>query len=140
VLFRSKYDAAVAKWNSEALAAEQKFREISDQYRASREAAQVELDTRRVVHEKDLASVRAAAAADVKRLRDAFANAASHSGSSAANSAPASTDDCPALAGRLLGEVLQTTAELADDAERNADAYRALRSAWPTVAGATAQP
>jgi hypothetical protein len=86
---------------------------------------------RKAENDKALASVRAVAGDDVRRLRNALAAATAGSGAAPSDPGPADSGDCAATGGRLLGEVLQLAGELAGDAEDAARSYRTLLAAWP---------
>lgn len=124
-------DRAIAESNAAAAAASESYRRDEAAWRASLDKAQTTYTEREAQHASEIASVRAAAAADVARLRRALSQPATGSPAPANPATP--SDDCASTAGELLGESLQLQAELAAAAEREADAHRALRSAWPGV-------
>lgn len=123
-------DRAIADHNAAALAASETYRRDEQAWRERSEKAEAILHQREAQHETDLASVRAAAAADLGKLRRALAARPAGGGASSPESA-ASASDCAGTAGRLLEEGLRVQAELAAGAEREADTARALLEAWP---------
>lgn len=122
-------DKAVANANAAAAIASENYRRSEAEWQDKIAKAQTSYTERQAQHETELASVRAAAAADVGKLRRALSRVAA-SGAAPSDSTP-STGDCASAAGELLGQGLQLSAELARDAETNADAYRALLAGWP---------
>jgi hypothetical protein len=126
---QAQYDHERADANKAAGQASEAYRRLEQQMQQVVDAAAAKFREKEIQHAQDLDSVRAARDADVRRLRVALSAATAASGAAQGASAPAG--DCAATAGELLGEGLQVQAELADAAERNADAYRALREAWP---------
>ena len=122
-------DKAVANANAAATIASENYRRSEAEWQDKIAKAQTSYTERQAQHETELASVRAAAAADVGKLRRALSRVAA-SGPATSDPAP-STGDCASTAGELLGQGLQLSAELARDAETNADAYRALLAGWP---------
>lgn len=123
-------DQAVANANAAAAIASENYRRSEAEWRDAINKAQTHYTERQAQHETELASVRAAAAADVGKLRRALAARVAASGPAAADPA-ASASDCAGTAGRLLEEGLRVQAELAAGAEREADTARALLEAWP---------
>jgi hypothetical protein len=128
---QAKFDRAVAEANAAAGAASEAYRRLELQREADRDEAQRINAERKAQNDKAIASIRAAAGDDVRRMRDALAAATSPSGAATADPAAADPGDCAAAGGRLLGEALQLAGELAGDAESAAAAYRAMREAWP---------
>lgn len=122
-------DKAVANANAAAAIASENYRRSEAEWQDKLAKAQTNYLERQAQHDTEIASVRAAAAADVGKLRRALSRVAA-SGTAASDSTP-STGDCASAAGELLGQGLQLSAELARDAETNADAYRALLAGWP---------
>jgi hypothetical protein len=129
---RQKIETAFAEFRAEAnrIAAQ-----ASEAYRLMEQAAaervrkaEAQFKERQAQNEKALASVRAAADADRRLLVNRIAELGSSPSPEASASAPG--EGTGAL-GDLLAEGLQLQAELAGEAESNADAYRALREAWP---------
>jgi hypothetical protein len=122
-------DGAVAEANAAAEQASQAYRLLEQKSREQVSLAETKYREREHQHDQEINSVRLARDADISRLRRALASSSPSSAASSA-SAPA-PGDCATIAGGLLGKALQTTAELADDAERAADAYRAMLDGWP---------
>jgi len=116
--------------NAAMALASENYRRSEADWRAQVDAARTLYTERQAQHETELASVRAARAADAGRLRIALAALAASGGASAPDPA-ASAGDCAATAGQLLETGLRVQADLAAGAESAADAYRAMREAWP---------
>lgn len=123
-------DRAIADHNAAALTASENYRRDEQAWRDRVDKAEANLHQREAQHETDIASVRAAAAADLGKLRRSLAARPASGGASATESS-ASASDCAGTAGRLLEEGLRVQAELAAGAEREADTARALLEAWP---------
>jgi hypothetical protein len=123
-------DKAVANANAAAAIASENYRRSEAEWQDKLAKAQTSYFERQAQHDSEIASVRAAAAADVGKLRRALAARNSASSPTAETAATASSD-CASTAGGLLEEGLRVQAELAGDAERNADAVRTLLEAWP---------
>lgn len=123
-------DKAVANANAAAAIASENYRRSEAEWQDKIAKAQTNYTERQSQHETELASVRAAAAADVGKLRRALAARVAASGPASADPA-ASASDCAGTAGPLLEAGLRVQAELAAGAEREADAVRTLLEAWP---------
>ena len=129
---QAKLDRAIAAHNAAFALAPENFRRTESELRDKVKAAQTTYTEREAQHASEIASVRAAAAADVAGLRRAL-SAKSAGGGAAAPDPAAARDDCASIAGELLGDGLQLQAKLAAAAEREADGHRTLLEAWPEV-------
>jgi hypothetical protein len=129
---RQKVETAFAEFRAEtsrvAAQASEAYR-LMEQSAAERiRKAEAQFKERQAQNEKALASVRAAADADRRLLVNRIAEL----GSSPSPQDPAAaTGEGTGAIGDLLAEGLQLQAELAEAAEGAANAYRALREAWP---------
>jgi hypothetical protein len=117
-----------AKAAQEAASASEAYRSLEQAMAERSRQAESKAKERQAQHEKALASVRVAADADRRLLVNRIAELSSCGAPE--GSASAAGDGAGAI-GELLEEGLQLQAELAAAAESNADAYRAMREAWP---------
>jgi hypothetical protein len=129
---RQKVETAFAEFRAEtnrvAAQASESYRLLEQAAAEKSRQAEAKFKERQAQNEKALASVRAAADADRRLLVNRIAEL----GSSPSPQDPdASQGEGTGAIGDLLAEGLQLQAELAEAAEGAADAYRALREAWP---------
>lgn len=126
---QAKFDRAISEHNAAAMAASEAYRRLEQDRAALTRAAERRAYERQAEHAKVVASLRAAADADRRLLVNRIAELA-RSGAAGQDSGAAEGGGAAAI-GDVLADALRNAAEATAAAESNADAYRALREAWP---------